>query len=191
MSFDVVRFAELAPTAWKNGLGSTTQLAIHPVTADQSTFEWRISIATLTGTAPFSSFPNIERCLAMLEGEVTLLRGGGTSVTLSTTSPPLTFSGEEPVTGRVESGSAIDLNLMYRPSRWHATMRRIAVREGAAIRAHELTMLCAVAPAQLDVEGRRTAMGRFDLLRARAADLKIVAATPVVAYSIELQERNS
>jgi uncharacterized protein len=188
VSFGVVRFAETPSTAWKNGLGTTTQLAIHPATADQSTFEWRVSIATLTGTAPFSSFPGVERCLAMLEGEVTLLRDAG-SVTLSTTSAPFTFSGEELVTGRVESGSAIDLNLMYRPRRWGATMRRIALREGTPLRARALTMVCAITAARFDVDGRRITLNRFDSLRVATPNLPIVAATDAVAYAIELQER--
>lgn len=190
MNVEVVRFAELQPTAWKNGLGMTTQLAIHPIDADQNTFEWRVSIATLTGTAPFSIFPGIERCLAMLEGEVTLLRAAS-SVTLSSTSPPLTFSGEEPVTGRVESGAAIDLNLMYRPLRWRATLRRVALREGETIRVREATMLTAIAPARIEVAGRRISLERFDLIQATTWDLELVATTSVAAYTIELQERDA
>jgi environmental stress-induced protein Ves len=190
VSVEIVRFAQLPSLAWKNGLGTTTQLAIHPASADQNTFDWRVSVATLTATAPFSSFPGIERRLAMLEGEVTLLRDDGSSVTLDSTSPVLMFSGDERIVGRVESGIAIDLNLMYRPSRWQATMRRVALREGMYIRSPEMTMLCAVAPGAIDLDGRRIELGRFDLLRTTKPIVELIAVTTVAAYAIELQERD-
>jgi uncharacterized protein len=185
VSVEIVRFASIPATPWKNGLGTTRQLAIHPPGADANTFEWRISIAELTGTAPFSAFDGVERCLAMLEGEVTLLREAQPAITLTTASPPLTFSGNEPITGRV-TGAALDLNLMYRPSRWQATMRKIVLNEPARL-SGDVTMLCALAPLQIDVADRRIGLERYDLLR--IANAAIFAASAGVAYAIELRER--
>lgn len=185
MSVEIVRFASVPATPWKNGLGTTTQLAVHPQGADSNAFEWRISIASLTGTAPFSAFEDVERCLAMLEGEVTLLREAQPSITLTPVSLPLTFSGSEPITGRVE-GAALDLNLMYRPARWQATLRKIDLHDTARL-SGDVTMLCALAPMQLDVAGRRIELERYDLLR--VAYVAIVAPESAAAYAIELQER--
>lgn len=185
MSVEVVRFAQLPSTPWKNGLGTTTQLAIHPSGADANTFEWRISIAALTGTAPFSSFADVERCLAMLAGEVTLLRATQAAIKLTPASPPLTFAGTEPITGRVETDDALDLNLMYRPSRWHGALRKIALRESVRL-ADDVTMLCALEPLQVEVEGLEISLDRFDLLRANAV---IVALTNAMAYAIDVRTR--
>jgi environmental stress-induced protein Ves len=185
VSVEIVRFASLPAMPWKNGLGTTTQLAIHPRGANANTFGWRISIAALAGTAPFSVFDGIERCLAMLEGEVTLLREAQPEITLTPASPPLTFSGNELITGRV-TGAALDLNLMYRPSGWQATLRKIVLHEPARL-SGDVTMLCALAPLHIDVAERRIELERYDLLR--VADVAIVARSGGAAYAIELRER--
>jgi uncharacterized protein len=186
VSVAVVRFATLPSTPWKNGLGTTRQLAIHPFGSDANAFEWRISIAALRGAAPFSSFAGVERCLAMLEGELTLVRPAQPDITLTPASPPLTFSGSESITGRVETSDALDLNLMYRPSRWSASLRKVALRDCAPL-AGDVTMLCALDPMRVAIQGVEMSLDRFDLLR--TTDSAIVALTDATAYAIELRER--
>lgn len=185
MSIEIVRFASIPATPWKNGLGTTTQLAIHPLDADANTFDWRVSIASLRGSAPFSAYDGVERCLAVLEGEVTLVRTTQSDITLTPASPPLTFSGSEPIAGRV-TGAALDLNLMYRSSRWRASLRKIDLHESVRL-AGDVTMVCALGPMQLDVAARRVELERYDLLR--VADVAIVAQSAATAYAIELEHR--
>ncbi|PZQ36768.1 MAG: hypothetical protein DI559_11770, partial [Ectopseudomonas oleovorans] len=53
---------------WKNGGGSTVELAISPVGAGLEDFAWRISSAQVAMDGAFSCFPGIDRSLAVLAG---------------------------------------------------------------------------------------------------------------------------
>src|SRR5262245_22690010 len=125
MSPHIVRYAHVAPTPWKNGLGATVQLAIHPTGASLETFDWRISIARLDRSAPFSVFPGIDRWLVVLAGEMILYREGLDPLALTAQSDPIHFSGEVSAKGDVLQAPVLDLNVMYRADRWRATMRRV------------------------------------------------------------------
>ncbi len=67
----------LPASPWKNGGGSTRQLAIHPPQASLDDFVWRISCARVSGAGPFSAFPGIQRSQALLEGDLLLQRQSG------------------------------------------------------------------------------------------------------------------
>jgi uncharacterized protein len=175
---------------WKNGLGLTTQLAIHPPGATTETFDWRISIAQLQGSAAFSKFVGIERILVMLEGEMALLREGHTPITLTPQSAPVSFSGNVAATGRVEQGSALDLNLMYRPSVWRATMRRVSAAAGATIGAQATALLCVLAAARVGIDGERFEMEALDLLRTER-EVQFDAVSALDAYVIELRAQSA
>ncbi|MET0820165.1 MAG: HutD family protein [Aeromicrobium sp.] len=71
----------VAPTAWRNGLGSTRELAAG-TDPDDST-SWRISVATLDHDVEFSTFPGMDRTLVALgplrlsiDGQVAALEAG-------------------------------------------------------------------------------------------------------------------
>lgn len=49
---------------WKNGLGKTTELAKD----SQTPFRWRLSMAKLSVSGPFSDYPGYERLLVLLRG---------------------------------------------------------------------------------------------------------------------------
>ena len=53
---------------WKNGKGSTTEIAIHPAGADLKGFQWRVSLADVTEDGDFSSFPGYDRSILVAEG---------------------------------------------------------------------------------------------------------------------------
>src|SRR5215212_12048276 len=52
---------------WKNGGGTTTEIYIHPEGAGWNEFEWRVGIADIGQSGPFSSFPGIARSIMLLE----------------------------------------------------------------------------------------------------------------------------
>jgi environmental stress-induced protein Ves len=57
-------------STWKNGLGTTSEIAIHPEGAAlaKGDFLWRVSSARINAAAAFSEFPNHDRTLVILEG---------------------------------------------------------------------------------------------------------------------------
>lgn len=50
---------------WKNGGGTTTELARDTADAD---YGWRLSIADIAGDGSFSTFPGMQRIITVLEG---------------------------------------------------------------------------------------------------------------------------
>jgi environmental stress-induced protein Ves len=111
---------------WKNGGGTTTEIAIFPPDAGQENFDWRISMASVTVPGEFSHFGGIDRILAVIEGELELTFVGDTrTVCLTLDSPPHAFPGEARVVGTPVGGHVFDLNLMTRRGRWTGTMERV------------------------------------------------------------------
>jgi environmental stress-induced protein Ves len=64
----VVCASECRTTAWKNGGGSTTEIAVAPMGASLDDFDWRVSMARVASDGPFSEFAGIDRTLDILKG---------------------------------------------------------------------------------------------------------------------------
>jgi uncharacterized protein len=103
---------------WKNGGGLTHEVAVYPANASWTDFEWRISIAAMTDDQPFSTLPDIDRKLAVLEGAVQLTIDGEQHPVQYPTSPPIHFDGSSTTAARVAAAPALDLNLMVRRHCW-------------------------------------------------------------------------
>lgn len=182
----VTRFALLEPMPWKNGLGTTTQLAIYPPDATLADFAWRVSIARLDADAPFSQFEDVDRCLAVLKGELRL-DGLPEPLRLTAASPPVQFSGSVPVNSIVVHGPVLDLNVMCRRSRWSVVMNRIQRAAGTTVRLAPNQLLCSLARRiDLAVAGEMLELGKYDLLHGHEAVTMIVGAAALDAYLIEL-----
>ncbi|MCB1627229.1 MAG: HutD family protein [Xanthomonadales bacterium] len=106
-----------APTMpWKNGGGSTTELACWPPGAGLAEFDWRISIARIEANGPFSAFDGIDRVLVLLDGPGMTLRWPDRTVTVDATQPRIDFAGSPAPDCRLLDGLTRDFNLMWRAS---------------------------------------------------------------------------
>jgi len=104
---------------WKNGGGSTVELAISPADAGLEDFAWRISTAQVAVDGAFSSFPGIDRSLAVLAGNgVCLQRADGQREMLLSGGAIAVFGGEEAISAHLLDGPITDLNLMTRRGVW-------------------------------------------------------------------------
>lgn len=111
---------------WKNGGGSTTEIAIGPVGASLDAFDWRISMAQVATDGPFSSFPGIDRTLAVIQGSGMELKiGEQPAVVLGCETAPLGFAGDTPTTARLLAGEITDLNVMTRRGHFSHGVRRV------------------------------------------------------------------
>ena len=100
---------------WKNGAGSTTQIAIHPADATTDNFSWRISMAAVKTDGPFSGFPKTERSLVVLDGAgIDLTIAEDNAERLTGDSEPFTFAADAPAYAKLVDGSILDLNVMTR-----------------------------------------------------------------------------
>ncbi|QKE62032.1 HutD family protein [Aquipseudomonas campi] len=110
---------------WKNGGGSTYELAISPARASLEDFAWRISCAQVASGGPFSHFAGVDRSLALLEGAGLDLQLNGQPRQLRPGDPPLTFAGEDTVSAELLDGPVGDFNLMTRRSLWRHQLQRL------------------------------------------------------------------
>jgi uncharacterized protein len=111
----IVRLHDCPPQPWKNGLGRTREIAVHPPGADMEHFVWRISVAEVDSAAPFSAFPGIDRAIALLDGAgFTMLLDDGRVHALTTPFTPFAFPGEAQVAVTLAGGPTRDFNLMVR-----------------------------------------------------------------------------
>jgi environmental stress-induced protein Ves len=99
---------------WRNGGGSTRELLAWPTAHD---WLFRISLAQVAQDGPFSSFPGIERWIALVEGAGMTLRFASGSEPLSIGREPLRFDGALAPACSLERGTTLDLNLMVDRSR--------------------------------------------------------------------------
>lgn len=99
-------------TPWKNGGGTTTQIAVAPEGAGLvDRFLWRVSLAHVASDGPFSIFAGYDRHLVVVEGEgmrLALPDGERTLAPLV----PVSFSGDDPSHGTLVRGPVRDFNLM-------------------------------------------------------------------------------
>ncbi|MDI1479348.1 HutD family protein [Polyangium sp. y55x31] len=99
---------------WKNGLGTTTEIAVDPPGAGLDDFVWRLSIADLAASGPFSTFPGIERIILQTEGDpMELVHEARGRRRLSLLSP-YRFDGAWPTHGELGGTPARDFNVMAR-----------------------------------------------------------------------------
>jgi len=111
----VLKPADHRISKWKNGLGETAEIAVHPPGADLSNFEWRVSRATVATGGPFSEFRHVDRLLAILSGDgISLSLGDQAPIRLTPQTAPLAFRGETPAAAELLAGVVVDLNSMAR-----------------------------------------------------------------------------
>lgn len=121
----LIPFAGLEPAPWKNGGGSTTEIAIAPVGATFDKFDWRISLATISANGPFSVFPGVDRTLALVGGAGLLLDIGDEGrFVLSEDDPIVEFGGESGVVATLTLGPTTDFNVMTARERCHHRLGR-------------------------------------------------------------------
>jgi uncharacterized protein len=143
---------------WKNGGGTTLEIAIHPPDAAWAGFDWRMSIAEIESDGPFSTFPGIDRTLVVLAGRGMRLTGIRDEPVDVRPYDLVTFAGEAQVESRLLDGPTRDLNVMTRRP-VHADVRvvqreRIAWAGAAAYVCHAASRSCACVVGDATVEVR-------------------------------------
>jgi environmental stress-induced protein Ves len=109
MRFRHLTAADFVRQPWKNGGGSTTQLALE---GDDDRWLWRLSAADVERSGPFSDFAGYERTIMLLEGDGMDLEIDGRVAPLRTLFEPFVFDGAAKTTCTLVSGPVRDLNLM-------------------------------------------------------------------------------
>lgn len=166
MTVHVVDLKHCPAQPWRNGGGLTRELLTWP---QADGWQLRVSVARIARSGPFSPFPGVQRCFAVLHGQgVRLdLPGGARAVTAADS--PLSFDGEAAPMCHLLDGPTDDLNLMVHRDAGHAVMHRAT--PGSDIDGPtRWRALFAVAPARLDVGDRSQVLAAGTLAWSDDAD---------------------
>jgi environmental stress-induced protein Ves len=118
----IIRNADYPTRPWKNGGGTTRDIAVSPPGAALDDFDWRLSLAQVDRDGPFSRFNNVERTLVLLSGAMTLHEQGRRIDLVR--HEPVMFEGERVVEATVPGGATLDFNVMTRRGRARHSVRR-------------------------------------------------------------------
>jgi environmental stress-induced protein Ves len=126
----VLRVADRTASPWKNGDGTTYQIAAFPPESGLADFQWRVSTAEVATPGTFSSFPGIDRILMVIDGALEVTIDDSPGVRLASSSAGLSFTGYQRVWGSPIGGTATDLNVMTRRGRYTAKMAPLDAQNG-------------------------------------------------------------
>ena len=122
MNWNTVSLKDVPPIPWRNGGGVTRELVTWP---NAEHWRWRMSVAQIDQSGPFSRFEGIQRWFAVLDGAGVCLTLDQRSHDLRPHSAPLSFDGETPLDCRLTGGPAQAFNLMLQRDQASALMMRV------------------------------------------------------------------
>jgi environmental stress-induced protein Ves len=161
----VLRASERAALPWRNGGGTTFEVARRAAPRHSTAeFLWRVSIASVSSAGPFSSFAGFERLIAVIEGRGMRLSGITQEDVALRPFEVFRFDGAASVTGALPQGPVNDLNLIYDPRHCVARLSMIvdALAERRAACAELLILNLAAAPLECTAGAVTTTLDRCD-----------------------------
>ncbi len=93
---------------WKNGYGTTLDIAIAP----GSDPAWRVSLASIERAGPFSDFTGYDRTIVVVSGSGCVLRFDDDEAVTLEALRPYSFRGEQAVSADLQDGPVEALNVM-------------------------------------------------------------------------------
>jgi environmental stress-induced protein Ves len=107
---------------WKNGRGTTQEIAVSHAGEN---YDWRMSMADIVESGPFSQFTGMERILVLLTGpEIKITHEGVCPDHFLQLLAPYKFSGDWKTSANV-SGKGCDFNLIYRRDKFVGSIELI------------------------------------------------------------------
>ena len=189
----IVRANDCRTTPWKNGGGSTTEIAVAPPGATLDNFDWRISMARVASDGPFSEFTGIDRTLSIVKGSgLALTIGDAVSVVLDRNSEPIRFPGDRSTSARLLAGEIIDLNVMTRRGRFEHRLQRLRAPAQCEFDGHDIAVVVACSSdVTLTSRDNVISLANGDaaiLEHAGDASFRVVSVTEADCYLVLLRE---
>ncbi|MEI4470966.1 HutD/Ves family protein [Frigidibacter sp. MR17.24] len=166
-----------AEQPWVNGGGVTREIARAASPEPAAPFDWRLSMAPVMATGPFSTFPGIDRTLTVIEGAGLVLAIGTDEAEVLLPGRPFAFPGDVPTHAALIEGPITDLNVMTRRGAFAHSVT--PARDPAALQGPGAVF--ALEPMQVD----GVMLGRFDTLMLDPGDE--VATGPGACLLIRLE----
>jgi len=191
----VLRSASYRQMPWKNGGGTTTEIAVFPQSAMEGEFDWRVSMAVINEDGWFSEFLQIDRVLGILEGKgVYLSISGAENVEIASDVAPFGFPADAPTYARLIDGPVIDLNVMTRRDRFTCNVARLksAVPMTWDLTAHTTLFLAYSASLHIHDGSDSVQLGPKDsvVFEGRGKAVRVVPNDLAESYMIEFNARD-
>jgi|APCry1669189534_1035231.scaffolds.fasta_scaffold100072_1 hypothetical protein len=174
---------------WKNGLGETTEIAVFPPDTGLESFDWRISMARVSASGPFSVFPGIDRNLVVLSGGTLCLAiDGQASTPLDPLSPPYAFAGDAHTEATLIGADLVDFNVMTRRGRMTQQVTRLTLQDHLTQHIDgDTTLLFCIGPeATIDTGRTRLILGPHDAILCDRTDAALAMSAPVTTALIRV-----
>lgn len=173
---------------WKNGGGTTTELMVEPAGA-VADYDWRISIAEVARSGPFSDFAGYLRNIMLVEGAgFTLEFEGQTAQPLTRTFQPFCFDGAWRTHCTLVDGPVKDFNLIARQGS-AALLDVLRLVPGSESVPPARTMVLHLFRGQVSVLGRDLAAGDSLRIDAAEAPIVLVATRPSILAFVRIGAR--
>lgn len=143
MTLQHIPFEQFNAKPWKNGLGTTYDIALLPEGADHNSFDLRFALSPIVEDNIFSAFPGVERVITPIEGEGLNLEFDDTESQLSLYQS-LRFDSALTPMGRPLSGPIKVINVMAKRHSWHFLSCDVTDRNEYDIQSGEVLFLFAL-----------------------------------------------
>lgn len=188
-SLRIVRGAALQATPWKNGGGVTREIAAGPAGAGLESFAWRVSVAEVERSGPFSRFPGVDRTLVLIAGAgMHLVEAHGATHVLMQPLAVARFDGAVALDAQLVDGATRDFNLMVRRERvqaaldiWMAGQARTRVLD-----ADTALIFCARGSLEVRIDGEGPRWGDVSQPRAALAAMDTLVVDAARSRTCEL-----
>lgn len=160
----IIRRSSFTALPWKNGGGITHEAIRVPPTGDA--FLWRVSVAQIDSSGPFSDFAGYDRKMVLLRGRgIALQFAGGKHCALRRVGDLVEFDGAISTRCELLDGPCVDLNLMVSKSlRTAARIEHPSEPVRVAAIHGETTLIFAIQdPLSLDGAAESTRLEPWDL----------------------------
>jgi uncharacterized protein len=186
----LLRRQEYARMPWRNGSGITYEIAREP--ADGADFDWRLSLALIERSGPFSNFAGYQRAISLVNGAGCVLHGiDAQPVQMSIAGTTTLFPGAAQVECELIDGPCHDLNLIVREPGDIVSAGGQRLGDGdarALIADHFNAIFCLAGPVECSgADGTRFVLAEHDTLvvgAGAAAHWRIRAAEPAGAQVV-------
>lgn len=149
---------------WMNGAGTTHEIAIDPTPGPAAPFRWRLSMADLTGSGPFSSLPDVDRILVLLHGDDAVLTIDGTAAPLLPLAP-VAFAADVPSALTMPPGTGRDLNLMWDRTRAEGAVDILHIGDIADVAEAIAFAVALDGSATIGIDEDEHVLGEYDALQ--------------------------
>ena len=178
MSLTHVPFLHFEAKPWKNGLGTTYDIALFPEGADHADFDLRFALSPIVENNVFSAFPGIERVITPVEGAGLHLEFDDKEHDL-TLYQSLRFDSALTPMGKPSQGPIKVINVMARREKWNVLSCGVTTQRNYDLEGEELLFLFAFERCRVTSGNEEVLMAKHDAVLATGL-CKVSITTPVI-----------